>query len=311
MKEGIFINVSGNLVVVSSGFNYSGLGTQPNDRGSVEGFSSSSAYRMRRYLRETKCRYRTMLTLTYPDGFGIDGKRSKNDLRRFIQELRRNSTNELWGCFWFLEFQRNGKIHFHLFCSDFYDKLWVSDVWFRIVGSNDEKHRRAGTRIEEIKHGRKATCSYASKYAAKFEQKLIPEGFGWVGRFWGVQGYKVRVAAAIFIEKASPGALEAQKGVKKIISELKSLESSKISKNLTTKLKKHDPRIFACWVLNENDLKISESIQKRLWLIEMKLAIEQKREPNIDQEAIEEIYEQFSYELEIDQKDYYLCPSFV
>lgn len=132
-----------------------------------------------------------------------------------------------------------------------------------------------------------------------------------MGRFWGVQGYKVRVAAAIFIENASPGALEAQKGVKKIISELKSLESSKISKNLTTKLKKHDPRIFACWVLNENDLKISESIQKRLWLIEMKLAIEQKREPNIDQEAIEEIYEQFSYELEIDQKDYYLCPSFV
>ena len=42
----------------------------------------------------------------------------------------------------------------------------------------------------------------------------------------------------------------------------------------------------------------------------MKLAIEQKREPNIDKEAIEEIYEQFSYELEIQDKEYYPCPSF-
>lgn len=311
MKEGIHINVSGNLIIISTGLDYSGLGSQPNDRGCVTGFSSSSAYRMRRYLRETKCKYRSMLTLTYPDRYGIDGKRCKDDLRRFIQELRRNSSNEFWGCFWFLEFQRNGRIHFHLFCSDFYDKQWISRIWFRIVGSGDDKHLRAGTRIEQIKHGRKATCSYASKYAAKFEQKLIPEGFGWVGRFWGVQGYRARVSAAIFIEKASPGALEAQNGVKKIISELKSLERSKISKNLSPKLKKQYPRIFAAWVLNENDLKISESIQKRLFLIEMKLAIEQRREPKITEEDIEEVYEQFSYELEIEEKDYYPCPSFV
>lgn len=308
MEEGIRINVSGTLVVFASGSDYSGMGYVPDGRGSVGGFSESSAYRMRRYLRETKCEYRTMVTLTYPPGFGIDGTRSKNDLRRFVQELRRYAKNERWGCFWFLEFQRNGRIHFHLFVSDYYDKSWIASTWFRIVGSNDENHLRAGTRIEQIKHGRKGISSYASKYAAKFEQKLIPNGFGWVGRFWGVQGYKERVAAAIVLEKAVLGAPEVKKRVQKLISRLKTLQSQNKSKNLTQKLKKAYPGIFACWVLNENEREIAESIQKNVEFIEIFAALHERREVRIEQTRLEEIYDEWTYELRIDDKEYYPCP---
>jgi hypothetical protein len=42
-------------------------------------------------------------------------------------------------------------------------------------------------------------CAYAAKYAAKQSQKVIPAKFGWSGRFWGVCGCRVTMAAATFV----------------------------------------------------------------------------------------------------------------
>lgn len=40
-------------------------------------------------------------------------------------------------------------------------------------------------------------CSYATKYAAKIEQKQVPDSFRDVGRFWGVWGLRKTLAATI------------------------------------------------------------------------------------------------------------------
>jgi len=51
--------------------------------------------------------------------------------------------------------------------------------------------------------GRAGTISYASKYAAKMEQKLTPKGFENVGRFWGVYGWRTTMSADTFVSKAN------------------------------------------------------------------------------------------------------------
>ena len=68
--------------------------------------------------------------------------------------------------------------------SGFIPKDELSQVWYRIVGSNDEKHLRTGTRIESIK-SKRHLYGYLYNYINKLEQKTPPEGFENVGRFWG------------------------------------------------------------------------------------------------------------------------------
>ena len=92
--------------------------------------------------------------------------------------------------FWKLEFQKNGRPHYHciLFGLGFERcelKLahfieWHSNTWFRVVGSGLEKHLNAGTRAEYPKHT-EAARNYISQYAAKQEQQC----HGFTGRYWG------------------------------------------------------------------------------------------------------------------------------
>jgi hypothetical protein len=85
---------------------------------------------------------------------------------------------------WVLEFQSRGAPHYHLIVSDFIHKYDLSQVWYRIVGSEDEKHLKAGTKIEAIK-SKAHLCGYLSNYINKLDQKTPPTGFENVGRFWG------------------------------------------------------------------------------------------------------------------------------
>ncbi len=125
-----------------------------------------------------------MLTLTYPSDFPMNGRLVKNHWRRFRQWMIRNGA--ITGL-WVLEFQKRGAPHFHLFIREPLDRQKVSEAWYRIVGSGDVKHLAAGTRIETFRYP-PALGSYVMKYAAKMEQKEVPEGFHSVGRFWGTWG---------------------------------------------------------------------------------------------------------------------------
>ena len=171
------------------------------NRGAIKEFSPASGIRMRRYLRDCTAEYRSLVTLTYPHGYPIDGRVCKAHLKRFIQELRRYDREpDRFSVFWFLEYQNRGAPHFHMFVTGFFPKEFIASTWFRIVGSDDARHLHAGTRIEKIRAGRGGMSQYASKYAAKMEQKSVPKEIINCGRFWGVSGLKETVSATIVIK---------------------------------------------------------------------------------------------------------------
>ncbi len=205
---GTIYRASGNLLIVKQCCK-----TEPKifsavTRSEITCFSAGSGIRMRRYLRECLAEYTWMVTLTYPGIYSQDGRVIKNHLRRFLQEVKRewkrkaliNCLDECeFSAFWFLEFQQRGAPHFHIFLTWAPDREWVSRRWYEIVGSEDERHLRAGTRVEYLHSGRAGTISYASKYAAKMEQKEVPAEYKNVGRWWGVVGRRGRVSAATWV----------------------------------------------------------------------------------------------------------------
>jgi hypothetical protein len=196
--------------------------------------------------------YSQMVTLTYPYNYPSDGKQTKEHLRRFLQELKREWVRHAkskgldqryFSAFWFLEFQERGAPHFHIFCTWSPDYKWVAQKWYDIVNSEDIRHLQAGTRTEYLKSGRAGTISYASKYAQKMEQKAVPEGYENVGRFWGITGRRSVVSAATFVSRASARKTEVQASLKRII--------DVINKNLmagTLEIIANAPgvRVFSC-----------------------------------------------------------------
>lgn len=149
-------------------------------RGQVKGFSASSARRMEFAVRNSISEWTTLVTLTYPAEFPEDGRVCKQHLRAFLEFLRRQKLLYAW----VLEFQARGAPHFHLVTTGFIDKDWVSARWYEIVGSGDERHLRAGTRIERLRTPA-AAPKYMARYIGKLEQKTVPNSFTNVGRFWG------------------------------------------------------------------------------------------------------------------------------
>lgn len=150
-------------------------------RSAVSSFSRAARRRMAFIFRNMEPP-KIMLTLTYPSVYSSDGKRVKRDLDAFKKFLARRGVRAVA---WFLEFQERGAPHFHIFLWYPVSKDAISSAWYRIVGSGDGRHLRAGTKVEwlRLKH---AAAAYASKYALKSGQKEVPAKYSNVGRFWGV-----------------------------------------------------------------------------------------------------------------------------
>lgn len=157
-------------------------------RGKVSRFSPASRRRLMiklNSLNRTKPLRATLITLTYPRQFSRDARQWKRDLDTLNKRLTRK-----WGAFpvfWKLEFQTRGAPDIHLLAYDpqmrltsYLFRRWLSAAWYRIVGSGDERHLRAGTRTELPRHAR-ALESYCTKYVGK-----PVEATGHVGRYWGV-----------------------------------------------------------------------------------------------------------------------------
>lgn len=163
-------------------------------RRKIVAFSIRSGARMRRFLRCSNARYSIMGTLTYPSEYPRSGRVVKAHFRAFIERFRRyikglyGESASDWSVFWFLEFQSRGAPHFHFFTNYTIPRDVLAMWWYDIVSSGDQRHLLAGTRIEYLRAGRSGAIAYASKYAAKVEQKAVPPGFEDVGRFWGAVG---------------------------------------------------------------------------------------------------------------------------
>lgn len=232
---GVNYRASGNLFIAKAHSSLV-LPVRGRTRSAINHFSVGCGLRMRRYLRECRAVYAHMVTLTYPADYPTDGARSKEHLRRYLQEVRRwdEKTNPLaksdFSAFWFLEFQERGAPHYHIFFNRCPPKDFNSSTWYRIVNSEDEKHLRAGTRTEYLRRGRAGTISYASKYAAKAEQKSVPVGYENVGRFWGVCGDRIRVSAAVFVSRDAHKVNQVKNSVKALIGALEQLINAREAK---------------------------------------------------------------------------------
>jgi|GEM_PF-898962 len=143
-------------------------------------FSKRSARELRFELRNSSALWKAMITLTYPSDFPCDGAIVKGHVNAWCQFLRRRDIKY----FWILEFQERGAPHFHFLTSEEIDKGTVSQRWYEIVGSGDEKHLRAGTRCDTVRNENQL-FGYMVGYLKKLTQKVAPKDFENVGRWWG------------------------------------------------------------------------------------------------------------------------------
>lgn len=157
-------------------------------RGDIKGFSDESRKRLMKLFScvdERKHGRPAFVTLTYPDQWEANPEEWKRHLHNFRRELRRHVPG--MAAIWRLEPQERGAAHFHLLVwGGWIDKHWLSETWYRIVGSGDEKNLRSGTRVEAMRssHGSRW---YMLKYLAVKEKKGREQTFSYpVGRYWGV-----------------------------------------------------------------------------------------------------------------------------
>lgn len=151
-------------------------------RGEITELSADSLRRLAFVAANMPVAFPTMITLTYPDQWETNGAIVKANFRAMLQWLRRRIRPLSY--FWFLEFQRRGAPHFHLFIQGWIKPKVLSRAWYRIVESGDVNHLRAGTRIERVRK-KGGAARYAVKYAMKAYQKTVPGEYRNVGRFWG------------------------------------------------------------------------------------------------------------------------------
>lgn len=143
------------------------------------------------------------LTLTFPDAvwlqFSADdqgGMAHYAKEKLHALEKRLTARFPAVGGIWRMEFKdrKSGDLlgcvvpHFHILafgienCHLALLQAWLSDVWFDVVGSGDEKHLKAGTNCRELSSRRHA-AAYVSKYVGKEEQDDYA-----AGRRWGTFG---------------------------------------------------------------------------------------------------------------------------
>lgn len=162
---------------------------QKSRRGDIKEMSDESLRRLAFLANNSEQTWGSMVTLTYPSVFPTDGKIVKRHLAAMLRSFKRRLGHITY--IWFLEFQQRGAAHIHILLTT---KLtpsitpdlhsWLSQRWYNIVGSGDEKHLLAGTNWENTRTD-DGLRRYVVKYAFKTWQKEVPVGFRQVGRFWG------------------------------------------------------------------------------------------------------------------------------
>lgn len=128
------------------------------------------------------------IDLTFPGEYP-DPQTAADMRREFERRLLRRWPQAY--CHHVREFQQRGASHFHLLVCGVAGPLallrpWVAETWYAVVGSGDERHRRAGTRVQPVRSAR-GMVSYLAGCLPKGEQKRAPEGTT-PGRWWGVAG---------------------------------------------------------------------------------------------------------------------------
>jgi hypothetical protein len=149
-------------------------------RGVIKKYSFGASKRCKMFMRNTGHLMKVMITLTYPKDFSMDGEVVKEHLHKFLGWLRYHGYRYIW----VLEFQERGAPHFHVLVDKEIPYQNVADYWYKVVDSKDEKHLKAGTKVEAIR-AKDSIGHYLTSYMEKSKQKTVPVEYEKVGRFWG------------------------------------------------------------------------------------------------------------------------------
>lgn len=163
-------------------------------RGEVQMFSPKSASRLTRLARNASPALVSQFCLTYHQA-NPDGATAKKHLDTWLKALKRAAPGV--GYLWILEFQSRGVPHFHVWLTEpFTEALWkaMGAAWNRIAEPDSPEHLWWHTEERRGRDGKLQRsflnwdmkgAGYLRKYMSKEAQKCVPDGFGWVGRFWG------------------------------------------------------------------------------------------------------------------------------
>lgn len=218
-------------------------------RGRVYGFSAGSRKRLQRRLNSVNRvrwpRERVLfIGLTYPgkpsEALPDVWPRDPEAWKKHLEALH-DAWEAEWGAdfpvIWKLEFQtrKSGVCegqdapHFHLlafvplrYSCDYVWLLkfrsWLSEAWFRVVGSGDPDHLKAGASCKQVASWR-GVVSYAAKYLGKaVEVPIGPDGQPLpVGRFWGC--WRLDALGIRFAERAltSRGAYAVRRAIRGLL----------------------------------------------------------------------------------------------
>ncbi len=180
------------------------------NRGSIEMLSKQSLSRLAWTASNTPVKFKSMNTLTYGQNYPLSGKIVKDNLNVLRSAMRFH-----WPGFqylWFMEFQERGAPHIHIL-SDIEasqkTRKKIADLWIMATGVKDWEYSELKKRrvlvdvdaVRSVHYNHRAMESekkenglrrYVVKYALKVRQKIVPQMFGNVGRFWGnSKGVKV------------------------------------------------------------------------------------------------------------------------
>lgn len=115
------------------------------------------------------------------------GRECKRHLHAFLSAIRREYPGT--GYLWILEFQKRKVAHFHVWLTAAHDTPGLhrdlAQAWHRIAEPESEYHLWWHNRPENFIPWEMKSGGYLCKYLDKVHQKIIPQGFTGIGRFWG------------------------------------------------------------------------------------------------------------------------------
>lgn len=202
-------------------------GGKPGKKNAVTEFTLKSRKKMIDIIQRCTVKWESMLTLTYPLEFPSSGKIVKKDLNRVLTLIRKMRGDVIY--FWWFEFQKRGAPHCHVLF-DFVPnkdeiksviKSWVKGFSFyaysrmsdgAITSCLNEAlkfngHIKFWQRIRKPGGG----ARYATKYATKMRQKVVPSQFADVGRFWGNSRSLPTAKVVEWVDATSSGLIETSK----------------------------------------------------------------------------------------------------
>jgi len=135
---------------------------------------------------------------TYHLDWPQDGRVIKQHLNAFLVELRRRRPDLRY--LWVLEFQDRGAPHFHIYLStppepELHE--FLASTWVRITDKGNAKALAVHRHRKQFAAWDMGSGTYVAKYLEKQGQKIVPEGFENVGRFYGASRGIVPVPACV------------------------------------------------------------------------------------------------------------------